>query len=139
MNMKLIAAALFFTTPSFGQTPSVLIEACNAIAESERRLVCLKAAIQATNIKPNEPGTKDVAIQAVERAFTRMQSNLGVGISYINYQTALLELASPLAELKRVGGMELRPEGLALLDQGKRPAIPSGFSISACPNRYVST
>lgn len=117
MNTKPIAAVLFVMTSSFGQTPSVLIEACNAIADHERRLVCFKAAIEVNSSKPNAPDSKEIAIQAVERAFIRMQSNLGVGISYNNYQTALLELASPLAELKRVGGTELPAEGIALIDQ----------------------
>lgn len=117
MNTKLIAVVLFVTTSSFGQTPSVLIEACNAIADSERRLVCFKAVIEVNNSKPNAPDAKEVAIQAVEKAFIRMQSNLGVGISYNNYQTALLDLASPLGELRRVGGTELPSEGMALIDQ----------------------
>lgn len=117
MNTQLVAAALIVTTSSFGQPPSVLIEACNAMTDSDRRLVCLKAAIDANSGKLQGADTKYFALQAVEKAFTRMQSSLSVGISYNNYQTALLNLASPVAELKRVGGTELSAEGIVLLDR----------------------
>ena len=108
---------LLTTTTLYSQTSSVLIEACNALENSERRLACFKAAINVDNGKIQDSNTKTIAIQAAEKAFTRMQSNLDIGISLNNFQTALLELASPLAELKRVGGSELSAEGIALLDQ----------------------
>jgi hypothetical protein len=70
----------------------------------------------AAPIAPPAPDATTAAIESVNKSFTRMQSNLSIGISYVNYQNALLDLAQPVSELKRVG-TGLSNKGLALLDK----------------------
>lgn len=73
---------------------SVLIAACNAIEDSAKRLECLNAAMA-------KPVPQVDRTEAVERAFAAFQSNLEVGISYNNYQVALLELGRELTMFER--------------------------------------
>ena len=115
MNIKFYMSALLTATLAQAQVPTVLIEACNALPDTLKRLECLKATMQQGTVPASTPPTV-AAIDAVDKAFTRMKSNLDIGISYNNYQTALLDLAQPVAELKRVGG-NLSVEGLVLLDE----------------------
>lgn len=98
MNYKIVAAAWLLATSSAAcaQAPAVLIEACNSIAEPEKRLECLGAAM----------GTGSAAAQAqplavVSRAFSGMEASLNVGISYNNYQIAVLDLAKAVAAFKQ--------------------------------------
>lgn len=99
--MKYIAAALttglLLAGAAQAQTPLVLIEACNAIAAADKRLECLKAAMGAG-------APKDTAIDTLEQAFGAMQAGLGVGMSYRDYQAAVLDLARALAVYKQKAG-----------------------------------
>lgn len=99
--MKYIAAALttglLLAGAAQAQTPLVLIEACNAIAAADKRLECLKAAMGAG-------APRDAAIDALEQAFGAMQAGLGVGMSYRDYQAAVLDLARALAVYKQKAG-----------------------------------
>lgn len=98
MKNKFAAAAglLLVVSSVYAQAPAVLIEACNSISESEKRLECLKAAM----------GTGNAASQAqplavVSRAFSGMEASLNAGISYNNYQIAVLDLAKAVSAFKQ--------------------------------------
>lgn len=77
------------------QTSMALIEACNAVPQEAKRLECLKAAMN-TAPQTAAPNAND----SLRKAFADIQSSLDVGISYNNYQTALLELAKAVAAFK---------------------------------------
>lgn len=75
-----------------------LIEACNAVPEEAKRLECLKAAMNAA------PRAMPNASEPLRKAFADIQSSLDVGISYNNYQKALLDLAKAVAAFKESTG-----------------------------------
>jgi len=103
MRMKYTAAlaGLLWAGAAHAQTSVVLIEACNAVQAADKRLECLKAAMGATAAAP-----KDAAIDTLEQAFGSMQAGLGVGMSYRDYQAAVLDLARALAVYKlKAGGL----------------------------------
>lgn len=131
----MIAAALLAAFVANAQVPTVLIEACNALPDAAKRLECLKSAMQqpmaATQQSPNP-----AAFESVDRAFSRMKSNVTVGISYNNYQTAMLDVAQPIAELRRVG-VGLSSEGLALLDEAVDTYADAGRFWEVSINFYA--
>lgn len=100
MNRALMPLfAALFAGHLHAQTPSVLIEACNAVQDSVKRLECLKAAMGVTPAKP-----PSAELDTVMRAFSNMQASLNIGISYNNYQLALLDLAKAVATYKQEAG-----------------------------------
>lgn len=108
------AAILAFNLagPVFAQAPAVLIEACNSIADAERRLECLKAAMSAG--KQSAPAAP--SFDAVERAYSDMAASLSTGISYNNYLHALLALGRELAAYAAKAPPEAK-EALAKLEE----------------------
>lgn len=99
--MKKIFAvlALALSASAQAQAPAVLIEACNSITDADKRLECLKAAM-------NVGGASATAqpLSAVTRAFAGMEASLNAGISYNNYQLAVLDLAKAVATFKQDAG-----------------------------------
>jgi hypothetical protein len=84
-----IAGALAAAFAAGAQTPSILIEACNTIQDQDKRLECLKAATQAA------PATsKD---DALANAFLGLHGKIEVGLSLVEYQSALASLGQALA------------------------------------------
>lgn len=100
---KVFALAFVIYFSAYAQSTSVLIEACNSIQEPAKRLECLKAAIDASVGKKSNSAA---AIDPLKRAFSDMQASLEVGISYNNYQVAVLDLAKSLAAYKIDAGEE---------------------------------
>lgn len=90
--------AISLSAAAGAQTPAVLIEACNAIADSSKRLECLKAAMGAGGASA-QPQPQPLPI--VMRAFSNMEASLNAGISYNNYQVAVLDLAKAVAAFKQ--------------------------------------
>lgn len=92
---------VFLAAPviALAQTPAVLIEACNSMQDSAKRLECLKAAMEGSQA----PAKKDL-MEPVRRAFSNMQSSLDVGVSYNNYQLAILDLARSVSAFKQDAG-----------------------------------
>lgn len=84
------------------QPSEVLLEACNAMQDAAKRLECLKAAV-GSSAKNSVPST---ALENVRRAFGDMNSSLGIGISYRDYQAAMLDLAKAVGAYKREAGAE---------------------------------
>jgi hypothetical protein len=101
---KIVLVAALLANLAYGQTPSVLVEACNAIQDADKRLECLKAAMNSTGATKKTPDS-----EALESAFSGMQSSLDVGISYQNYQTALLNVARETGFFKRSAAPNLMP------------------------------
>lgn len=99
--MKKIFAVLVLalSAAANAQAPAVLIEACNSIADADKRLECLKAAIGAGG-----HSTQAQPLNAVTRAFAGMEASLNAGISYNNYQVAVLDLAKAVAAFKQDSG-----------------------------------
>ncbi len=114
MKYAAALAGILWAGAAYAQTPVVLIEACNAIQSADKRLECLKAAMSVPAAAP-----KDAAIDALEQAFGSMQAGLGVGMSYRDYQAAVLDLARALALYKhKAGGLpsNLLEQSLAAYD-----------------------
>lgn len=92
--MTLVGVTALAAVQGHAQPSMVLIEACNAVPEEAKRLECLKAAVNnASSAAPN-------ANEHLKKAFADIRSSLDVGISYNNYQTALLDLAKAVAAFK---------------------------------------
>jgi hypothetical protein len=92
--LTIATAALLTSAIAHGQVPSVLLEACNAMQDADKRLECFKAA---TNRQSPAPAPYEV----LSRTFIGLQSGLGVGVSYNNYQAALLDVAKELGVFER--------------------------------------
>lgn len=82
---------------AIAQPSEVLLEACNAMQDPAKRLECLKAAV-GSSAKMPAPST---ALENVRRAFGDMNSSLDVGVSYRDYQSAMLDLAKAVGAYKR--------------------------------------
>lgn len=93
--MTLIGLTALAAAQGHAQPSMALIEACNAVPQEAKRLECLKAAM---NTAPQTAAPN--ANEPLRKAFAEIQSSLEVGISYNNYQTALLELAKAVAAFK---------------------------------------
>jgi len=104
--VAIITTVFFSCSFVHAQVPAVLLEACNSIADADKRLECLKAAA-------GKPAAAAPSYEALSRAFTGIQSGLGVGVSYNNYQAALLDLAKELGVYERIAPPEA---GAALAD-----------------------
>lgn len=93
------AGVVLIAITARAQAPVVLIEACNSIADTDKRLECLKAAMGAGGAN-----TQAQPLNAVTRAFSGMEASLNAGISYNNYQLAVLDLAKAVAAFKQDSG-----------------------------------
>lgn len=94
------------------QTNNIILEACNSISSSEKRLECLKAAVNSTDVAL----VKDRAFIPLENSFTKMHAGIRMGISFLDYQHALLDLANELAIYDKLAPGNSRA-GVALLEQ----------------------
>jgi hypothetical protein len=84
------------STLVFAQTSEVLLEACNNISDSGKRLVCLKAAVN-----NQSHSNQHSAAETLRKEFGNIKASLEIGMSYRDYQTALLDLAKEIASFKR--------------------------------------
>lgn len=75
---------------------TVLLEACNLIAQADKRLECLKAAVA----QMQQPA-KVTVHDALSRALVGLQGSLESGMSLRTYETAVQEVARELAIFKR--------------------------------------
>lgn len=82
---------------AIAQPSDVLLEACNAMQDAAKRLECLKAAVGSSAM--SQASSK--ALENVRRAFGDMNSSLDIGISYRDYQSAILDLSKAVGAYKR--------------------------------------
>lgn len=97
-QLPLLLAALLATSTLNAQPQDILIEACSAMPDADKRLQCLKAAI-GTASTTSSP--KAAAIDTLAKAFGAMQAGIDIGMSYRDYQASLLELARAIAAFKQ--------------------------------------
>lgn len=72
---------------------SILLEACNSIVDSSKRLVCLQ---ELMNSRPAASSQPDASGERVRNAFLGLQGTVSSGISYSLYTQQLIEPASAL-------------------------------------------
>lgn len=101
--------------PEQTASSTILLEACNNIAESSKRLECFKA------IQPAERSPASGAKAEVVRAFTDLKSILNAGTSYNSYSTQLE------ATVKALGNYQASAQS----DDDKRIAAQLQESIDA--------
>ncbi|MFN9473554.1 hypothetical protein [Acidovorax sp.] len=105
MSKKLwIFAALALPLYVAAQPALVLLEACNAISDPAKRMECLKAAMGAAGTSAPQAERRQVAVDALKKAFGNMQAGLDIGTSYNNYQVAMLDLAKAVAAFRQDAG-----------------------------------
>lgn len=91
-----LSISLFFSKALMAQSP-VLLEACNAIQDSQRRLECLKEITK--NAQPSQPkddGTQRRIIQAINSLNTAIDSS----VNFQQFQQLRLDLAKELGVFK---------------------------------------
>lgn len=76
---------------------SILLEACNSIADSGKRLACLQ---ELMNTRPAAAPQPDPSLERVKNAFIGIQGAVDSGISYNAYAQLVIEPASALAIYK---------------------------------------
>lgn len=86
------------------QPALVLLEACNAIGDSAKRMECLKAAVGTAAGTARQADRRQAAVDALKKAFGNMQAGLDIGTSYNNYQVAMLDLAKAVAAFRQDAG-----------------------------------
>lgn len=72
---------------------SILLEACNNIADSNKRLACLQ---ELMNTRPAAVPQPDPSLERVKNAFLGLQGSVSSGISYAAYAQQVQEPASAL-------------------------------------------
>lgn len=72
---------------------SILLEACNNIADSNKRLACLQ---ELMNSRPAASSQTDPSLERVKNAFLGLQGTVSSGLSYNAYVQQILEPASAL-------------------------------------------
>lgn len=81
------------------QIPEALLEACNAVQDPAKRLECLKQA--SGRFFPAAAASTNASDDALRRTFIGLQGSLDSGISLINYQTAVNDIAREMAIYER--------------------------------------
>lgn len=99
-----------FAMPAHAEA-SILLQACNALTDTEQRLKCLMELMQKSS--PNNES--NVALVDLKRRFSETFASIEVGISYQQYAQISLEPARALAAYK-VSAASLAPKGVALLE-----------------------
>lgn len=74
--------------------PLVLLEACNNLADSGKRLACFQ---ELNLIRPAQPTAVDPSHERVRNAFLSIQGAVDSGLSYLIYSQQLIEPASALS------------------------------------------
>ena len=129
MKRKVLAVALLVAVGAINaEVPAVLLEACNALQDSAKRLVCLKAAVGDVKRKPTH--------EAVSRAFIGFQGTLASGMSLRSYQAGVQDLARELAIYRS----EAPPEaatGLVMLQSALETYSDAGTFWDAAISFYA--
>jgi murein DD-endopeptidase MepM/ murein hydrolase activator NlpD len=98
--MKFRIAILVVMAATCGSTwpqSSILLEACNSIPDSSKRLLCLQELLKSnTNLQPR----KSPLYLSLKRSFTSLQGGVASGITFKAYQELLLESVKELANFK---------------------------------------
>lgn len=101
---------VFLTSYSAQAQTSALLEACNAIEDKSKRLICLQ---ELTSIKA--PRTDEVAaIKRVKEAFASIEGVVSTGLAYNNYKELIVEPARALGVFKSEN-INADPKALAYL------------------------
>lgn len=90
--MMVLGAAALVAMAATAQS-SILLEACNNIADSNKRLACLQ---ELMNSRPAAITQPDSGLERVKNAFLGLQGTVSSGISYNAYSQQILEPASAL-------------------------------------------
>lgn len=98
----ILACLIFGAGACAAQISDALIEGCNALQDSAKRLECLKAAVA-------RPSAFRSNIEPLERAFLGLKSALSVGMSFNSYHSALQDVAKEIAVYEKDAGPEQGP------------------------------
>lgn len=91
-NKIVFSSGLLFSAIAFGQS-SILLEACNSLADSEKRLVCLKEILRGNGEKLSQ---KDESFERLKNSFLSIQGLVNSGVSYRVYAEKILEPAQAI-------------------------------------------
>lgn len=98
MNFVKISVLLTgFLSQSVWSQSAILLEACNNIENSSKRLACLQEVMKE---KSSPQLQQSVSFLSLKKSFTSMQGAVASGISLRNYQNLVLEPAKELANFK---------------------------------------
>lgn len=100
----------FLSNVSVAQIPDALLEACNAVPDSVRRLECLRQAT--TRVGSSATPLTLVSHDALRRNLIGLQGSLDTGVNLVNYLAAVNEIARELAIFEREAP---KSDSLALL------------------------
>lgn len=89
------ACATVVATTSLRAQSSLMLEACNALKDSVRRLACLQELLKS---KPEAPHKSELrGLSEMRRAFSSIKGSVDVGVSLSQYRSISLEPARALA------------------------------------------
>lgn len=101
LKIFLIFAFSMNLAPALSQ-PKVLMDACNAIEDKERRVNCFSelVRIQGGTLKASEPSSQTLAIKKARDSFFSVSSAVENGVSFNTYTNIILEPAKALGVMK---------------------------------------
>lgn len=91
-NKIIFGFALLFSVVASGQS-SILLEACNNLVDSEKRLVCLKEVFRGNDDKFSQ---KNESLERLKNSFLGIQGVVNSGVSYRIYAEKILEPAQAI-------------------------------------------
>lgn len=91
-NKIVFSFALLFSATASSQS-SILLEACNNLVDSEKRLVCLKEILRGNGEKSSK---KDESFEKLKNSFLGLQGLVNSGVNYRVYAEKILEPAQAI-------------------------------------------
>ena len=95
----LIVSLIYAVLPAYTQqsdTPNTILEACNAIVDSEKRLKCMQELIELHK----KPIDNKASIKELNRAFSSIKGAINSGISLRSYQELIIDPAKAVSIFK---------------------------------------
>lgn len=102
---------LLLSTVVFAQN-NVLLEACNAIEDREKRFSCLQEIAALKSVNSHDA----TSFKRLKAAFAGIAGAVNAGLSYKNYQSLIVEPAKELGVFKQENS-NINPEALKFLDK----------------------
>jgi len=117
MIFKRIVIMILYCVASLASAQSkMLLEACNALENRDKRMECLKELMQQPVTKNDAKSAQTVALKRTKAVFAATASAVQLGISYNNYSILIMDPAKELGVLRQEA-LDLDPGVLEKLSE----------------------
>lgn len=114
--MRIVGAFLMLlSVNAFGADRQILLDACTALADPERRAKCFEVLARTPDSSGTAPATK-LSHEELNRAATALQSAIDVGVNYNQYGGFVQQLATEVSLLRQGAKDKRELEAVPLLE-----------------------